>query len=280
LLGAVCLGGCRRKSTDFSLVNKVTIIATVYPIADVARQIGGDYVDVSWVVESGQSLTAVQPSSELRSRLSSTDIVISNGITEPWANAGFNDPLQQQHFIRLDLLQSPGESQEGFVWLDPMIVKNLAGELCTRLTVLRPEEEKYFTQRRDAYIAQIDALMQKYQPALAAAQTKQVLVLGVEFNALLSRFGLYPLMPVAESPLQLNDVDLFAIKRAANDKHTHLLLISTETPAVVATDLEQRASVTVVRLDCLGSSGGGGHNTYLDLMRDNLDQLLKATTVQ
>jgi zinc transport system substrate-binding protein len=280
LLTVCCLGACRRQQTNFALVNKLSIVATVYPVADIARQIAGDYADVSWVVEGGQSLAAVQPSTELNNRLSAADLVISTGVTEPWANAGFSDPLQQQHVLRLDLLPSTGGPADGFLWLDPLVAKNLVNELCVRLTVMRPEQSKYFIQRRDAYLAQLDGLLGKYQPLFAAAQNRQVLVLSSDFNALLGRFGLYPLEPAAASPLQLDESDIAAIRRMASDKRTHLLLVSTETPEVVARDLDVRAGVQVVRIDCLGSSAADGHNNYLDLMRYDLDQLLSATGAQ
>ncbi|HMB95912.1 MAG TPA: metal ABC transporter substrate-binding protein [Tepidisphaeraceae bacterium] len=279
LLSTALLGGCKRQQEDDKPVIKVTIMTTIYPLAELTRQIGGEYVDVSWIVEGGQSLANVELSPDLRGRLNSADMVISNGINEPWASSGFSDPLQQHRIIRLDLLPSAA-SQEGYLWLDPLIVKDLVNELCFRLTVLRPKKQKYFQERRDDYLRQLDELMQKYQSPLEHAQTKQILVLGLEFNAMLSRFSLYSLFPVAKSPLELNDVDIAAIKRASNEKNTHLLLVSTETPQVVASDLEVRASVQVVRIDCLGSSSASGHTTYLDMMRYDLDQLLHATTVQ
>src|SRR5450432_1556339 len=105
MLVATCwIGGCGHGSDEKHFDN-LTVAATVYPLADVARQVGGEYVNVFWVVENGQSLAGVQPSSDLRSKLSNADFVVSGGISEPWATSGFSDPLQRQRIIRLDLLE-------------------------------------------------------------------------------------------------------------------------------------------------------------------------------
>src|SRR4051812_21433201 len=94
-------GGCERPSSSTSQIPKMRVVATVYPLADVAREVGGPFVDASWIVEGGQSLTGVQSSEELRNRLSNADFVISaSPSTEPWANTGnISDPYQRQRMI-------------------------------------------------------------------------------------------------------------------------------------------------------------------------------------
>jgi zinc transport system substrate-binding protein len=261
--------------------NKITILATVFPLADIAKQVGGDYVEVSWAIESGQTLAGFAPDIDLRNRLSAADFVISGGNSEPWANAGFSDPLLRQRIVRMDLLEPAGQGPlEGLLWLDPAMVKDLARELCARLIVVRPQKEKEFRARTDAYIAKIDGLLQTYQPQFAQARVNQVFVLSTDFNAFLPRFSLFPLSPAAGLPAELSDGDIAAIKRAAAENNSHVLLVPADTPMVVAKDLELRTGVQVIKIDCLGSSASGGHNSYLDMMRFNLDQLLRGTSMK
>ena len=59
-------GGCRKSDATSATVEKLRIVATVYPLADVARAVGGRQVSVEWLVERGQRLDAVDPTSELR----------------------------------------------------------------------------------------------------------------------------------------------------------------------------------------------------------------------
>src|SRR4051794_12985081 len=66
---------CKRKSPPSSANDTAVVIGTVYPLADVARQIGGDGVDVSWIVESGSSVQSVQDTQPLRARIGRVDLV-------------------------------------------------------------------------------------------------------------------------------------------------------------------------------------------------------------
>ena len=66
--------GCDRAPAKAPVpIEKVAIVATVYPLADIARNVGGPYVSASWLIESGQSLSGVQSNVDLRNRLRSAD---------------------------------------------------------------------------------------------------------------------------------------------------------------------------------------------------------------
>jgi len=282
LLTALVLSACDRKPQASTPEEKVTVVGTVYPLADVARQVGGAYVDVSWIVESGQTVFQNDPPSEARSRLRTANLVFMSGSTEPWAFEGIGNAFQQGRIVRLDSqeLRTSEMSDLGFLWLDPLRVQAGTRELCGRLQVLRPKHSGEFQSQADLLSSKLDAIVKEYQQKLADAITRKVLVLSPDFNALLRRFSLIPVQPVTTLPTRLSDADVLLIKREADQNKTRLLLIPSDTPAAVVRDIESRASVHVVLIDCLGSSAAGGRNSYLDLIHYNLEQLLHATTVQ
>ncbi len=84
--------GCKRPNPAADVPEKVSVLGTVYPLADVARQIGGDSVDISWVLEDGQANEDVRVTPELHERLTRADLIIAAGSGEPWAVGGFDDP--------------------------------------------------------------------------------------------------------------------------------------------------------------------------------------------
>src|SRR5436190_3014284 len=98
ILGAL-VGGCERKKSGASntrIREKVVVVGTVYPLADVAQQVGGDDVKASWIIESGESVVGLNPTAEARSRLRTAQILIAGGVTEPWAVAGAADVYQHE----------------------------------------------------------------------------------------------------------------------------------------------------------------------------------------
>src|SRR4051812_13247490 len=48
---------------------KIKIMATAYPLADIARQVGGDAVQCDWVAEQGQAMDAIDPTPEVIAKL-------------------------------------------------------------------------------------------------------------------------------------------------------------------------------------------------------------------
>src|SRR4051812_43543546 len=58
--------GCSRSAGAGSEKDPVHVLASVYALADIAREIGGDRVEVQWFVEDGQSLTELAETPERR----------------------------------------------------------------------------------------------------------------------------------------------------------------------------------------------------------------------
>jgi zinc transport system substrate-binding protein len=274
------LGCDRGKTAAPTPKEKPTIVASVYPLADVARQIAGDTADVSWIVEGGDSVAGLNPSANARARMDSAGILFVGGESEPWAVGG-GSQYQHSHMVRLDALNMQTiQPQSGFLWLDPLAVADGAREISARLQVLRSDQQPAIKARTDAFVQSIDAFMKKYQPAFDGAQTRKILVLSSDFEPLLRRFSLIPVMTVAALPTRLNDSDIRFIRQMADENRTRLIAIPADTPAIVAQDLEMRASLQTIPIDPLGSSAAGGRNTYQDLMKYNVEQLLNATTVK
>jgi zinc transport system substrate-binding protein len=182
--------------------------------------------------------------------------------------------------VRLDLLPGVREkTPTGLLWLDPVVAQDLSRELCSRLTVLRPKIAKALEDRCADYVGQLEAVITEYQPKLENARTKKVLVLSSDFNPLLQRFRLTPILVTEASPTQMNDTDWGLLKRAVREQNTRLLLVPADTPSVVIRDLEQRAGVQAVPIDALGTSAAAGRNSYLEILRYDLDQLVNATAL-
>jgi zinc transport system substrate-binding protein len=280
LVGVLAVGCDRGRSAAPRPKEKPSIVASVYPLADVARQIAGDTADVSWIVESGDSVAGLNPSANARARMETAGILFVGGETEPWAVSG-GSQYQHSHMVRLDALNMQTvQPQSGFLWLDPLAVADGAREVSARLQVLRSDQQPAIKARTDAFVQTINAFMKKYQPAFADSQTRKILVLSSDFDALFRRFSLIPVMTVATLPTRLNDSDIHIIRQMADDNRTRLIAIPADTPAIVARDLEVRASLQTIPIDALGSSAAGGRNTYQDLMKYNVEQLLNATTVK
>jgi ABC-type Zn uptake system ZnuABC Zn-binding protein ZnuA len=278
-LAVLC--GCDRGSNTSSTPvprEPLRVVATVYPLADVARLVGGREVRVEWVLESGQTLDGFEPDRDMLDRLRTAELVYGGGKSEPWAVEGFDDPLIARRIVRLDLLetarQSPGAAAG--LWLDPLIVRESIGELAQRFSNLRPGGESLFRANSIDLTGKIDAILAAFRQRLDQLAGKVVITLGPDFSALTSRFGIVEVRPVLSSPSQLSDLDIARIRQTARERGATSLLIAADVPSAVSRDLGDRTGLRIVSIDLLGTSAtaGGGNSTYLDLLRFNLEKLL------
>jgi zinc transport system substrate-binding protein len=279
ILAAFTALGCEKQPqvAPDAQQEKLTIIATAYPLADIARQVGGAEVEVEWLCEAGQPAELREPSEDVRARIRVANLVISGG--ESWAVEGFDDPFRAQQIIRIDTLpaaKEPGAPGNGLIWLDPVAGLELAEQLCERLSAARASRAPYFRSQADPIIRDVRKIVEDWSGRIESGAARRVIVFSDDFNRLLWRFKVRAVRPVDGEPTRLSDRQLREIREAARKEDVKTIIVSTDTSAAAMRDLSERTGLKVVALDPLGSSSASGRNTYLKLLRFNLEQLAGA----
>jgi ABC-type Zn uptake system ZnuABC Zn-binding protein ZnuA len=269
------LVGCKRADPQFAApMVKVPVLATVYPLADVARQIGGEYVDASWVLEDGQS-PDLQVTAKLREQMTRAAVVIAGGAGEPWAVEGFDDPDRARHLVRLDLTDDAKLIPEARqLWLDPIIVRQSCETIADKLTVQLPAQKNLFEKNAADFEHGIDDLMREFHSRIQSIVGMKVLVLSHDFSALDFRLKLVEVSPVQAPVMGLSDEQIEELKRAVETQKPGAMLVDGDTPMGVQKDLETRVGVKVIAIDGRGSSARNGRNSYLGMMRWDFEQVV------
>ena len=252
----------------------ISIVATAYPLADIARQIAGSSAKCDWIAEQGQALDAIDPTTAVLDQIRQADLVLTSGQGEEWAVKGFDDPMRSKSVLRLDLLAAAKpDSGCRQLWLDPMVAKGFAAELAQRLALKRPQEAGTFRDNATKLSAEIDHLMAVDDLKLGMLRGRKVLVLSTDYSALTRSLGLIEVQPVTVAPLRLSDDDLRALRQAIQTDSPVAMLVEVGLPPAVQQDLVARLNIPVIALDSLGTSSGVGRNTYQAILRYDLDQL-------
>jgi zinc transport system substrate-binding protein len=259
---------------------KLVVLATVYPLADLAREIGGEWVTVEWLAEGGQPLPGNNPPEDVYNRARSSDVVVSSG--ELWATEGYDDPMRAGRVVRLDTLPAatsfPGP--RGLMWLDPAVGREAAEELYKSFSLKRPRLEPYFRQRRDKFLEHFDVVVRPYEPVLRRQPPRVALVLSSDWARLLARYQIAEVGPKEEltTTSALTAASVRELRDLARQYRLTEVLVSTETPPAVVDELQRRTDLTARTLERLGTSAGVGRNSYLDILKYNLDQLNQAAS--
>ncbi|MGM9550889.1 MAG: metal ABC transporter substrate-binding protein [Clostridia bacterium] len=194
----VCLiipfSGCSK--TENLETDKITVIATLFPQFDFARQIGGDKVSVTLLLPPGSESHNYDPSPSDMALISKSDLFIYTGDNmEPWA--GDIASSVQGNVTILDasenitLVSSPDtdhdhEDEEGHahaldphIWLDFDNAKVMCDNIYNALAIISPENESYFKENLEKYKSDLTSLDEKYKETIS--QSDKTIVFGGKF---------------------------------------------------------------------------------------------------
>ncbi|MBR6254294.1 MAG: zinc ABC transporter substrate-binding protein [Clostridiales bacterium] len=104
VLAGACgmLGGCRRKGFGKDAEGKVKVVASIYPMYDFAKRIGGDLVAVNMLVPAGTEPHSWEPSTRDMQMLEEADLFVYNGAgIEAWADS-LQDTVQNKNIVYVE----------------------------------------------------------------------------------------------------------------------------------------------------------------------------------
>ena len=82
----VLLASCRSRDQDVSADSRPQVLATFTVLADLARNVAGDRLQVASIVKPGAEIHGYQPTPSDIERASKADLIVENGLgLELWA---------------------------------------------------------------------------------------------------------------------------------------------------------------------------------------------------
>ncbi len=159
---------------------KMKVVTTLNYLQYVAREVGGEYVDAVALANPKQDPHYVTPTPTMNEIARSADLFIENGLSlDLWAknvvDASGNPSIQvgsPGHLvatINVPVKELPTEVSRAWgdihpqgnphVWLDPINVRIVAGNVADRLAELDPAHAAYFQSRLEDFRARLDEAM-------------------------------------------------------------------------------------------------------------------------
>ena len=163
------------------------IVATTGMIADAARQVGGDQVDVKGLMGPGVDPHAYRQTRSDIVAMTRADLILWNGLyLEAQMEEFFQDLARKRSVVAvaegLDKSQlrahdDYADKYDPHVWMSPALWRDVVVEVQNALTQARPEAADVFAANAAAHLAEIDALKAYADQALAAVpEDNRVLV--------------------------------------------------------------------------------------------------------
>lgn len=296
ILVLALLSACQ---TTVQVEDKPQIMVSLFPQYDIIRQIAQDKVDVELFLPAGIEPHSYEPSASTLMKIVEADLfVYSSDELEPWVKR-LVEGNASEDLIVLDaskgitLLEADhgheGEDEDEedlafdpHYWLDPQNMIIMSESIRDALIEIDPENEAFYIENANSYIASLKELDSNWQDLFDRAQLNQIIYGGhFAFGYLSHRFGLEILSPYsgyapdAEPSAQA----LAGLMDVLAEKEIDVIFYEELIDPRVARIIAEQAKVKIEVLH-------GAHNlnaeemqagwTYVSIMEDNIEKLKEA----
>jgi zinc/manganese transport system substrate-binding protein/manganese/iron transport system substrate-binding protein len=286
VLVAACATNQQTSAADRTQGRSLRVVATTTQVADFARTIGGDRVQVTSLFKPNVDAHDYEPSPADIDTIARADVVIENGAgLEGWlhdtiANSGFQGPLvDTSQGVRLRQI---GGATDPHIWQNPRNAEVMVANIERALAAADPADVAVFQANLAAYTKQLQALDAEVQRQIDSLANKQLVTNHDAFGYYIDRYGLQfvgSVIPSFDTSAELSGRDIRDL--VAKIKATGVKAVFSETslPPKTAETIAREAGVKVVEGedalygDSLGPAGSDG-DTYLKMIRHNTQTIV------
>ena len=268
---------------------KPHVVASFYPLAFLAEQIGGDDVRVSTLVPPGTEPHDFEPTAQDIAELESSDLLLLNGNgIEPWSDA-IETNLKSKHIVVLEVGEGIADrttTLEGraypdpHVWLSPKIMQTMAERVAQTFMILDAANVSRYQSRLDALVETLARLDGEFTSGLGTCKSKTIITAHAAFGYLTDAYGLEQVSiagidPEAEPAAK----DLATLTEFAKDNDVNYIFFETLVSPKLAQTLASEVGAKTLVLDPLeglSDDDRAQDKEYVSVMRDNLNNLQTA----
>lgn len=197
--------GAAREGQENWDSDKITVIATLFPQYDFARQIAGDYVNVEMLLPPGMESHSYDPSPADIISIRNAQVFLYTGpYMEVWAEQVIKDldegclvvnlsqhiPLTKEEDIEAEHDHDERENHAGHnhtyephIWTSPVYARIMAEDIGEALKAADPEHAREYEANKKAYLAELDRLDSAIRDMVSQSDKKEIFFGG--------RFAMY-----------------------------------------------------------------------------------------
>ena len=274
-------------NTVAASADKIKVVATITPLADFARQVGGTRVDVTLLLPAGASPHTYEPTPKAVQEISKAKIFIRIGAgLEFWADklvsAAARDAIVVTCSEGIALIKGEEHDHghalsdvDPHIWLDPVICMKIIKKIEDAFSRADPSNSSYYKKNASEYIAKLMSLDREISGKVRTFRTKEYITFHSAWNYFSRRYGLRVAGVIEEGPgKEPTARHVGEILRLIRGLKTRVVFAEPQSSTRIAEVIAKEAGAQVLILDDLG--GQKGRETYLDLMKYNLAVMEKA----
>ncbi len=280
--------------------SKLKVVASLFPLQEFARAVGGDKVQVALLLPPGAEAHTWEPKPSDVVKISQADIFIYVGPSlEPWIDKVLRAVQSKKLRVLeasqgLSLIKAEGaeerigrgggsrapEKMDPHLWLDFALDQKIVEAVAVAFSEKDPAHVAFYKNNAELYGGKLNDLDQRYRQTLAKCRHRQILLSGhAAFAYLAKRYGLRQIALSGISPdAEPTPKKMSGVIETAHKTGIQFIYVEELVNPKLARSLSREAGVGVLILNA-------GHNltpqqvkekvTFLELMEQNRKNLQK-----
>ncbi len=324
LITLLLISGCDNEEAGSEMSEPpINVVTTIYPISDIIVRLGGDKVNVTYLLPSGASPHTYEPTVEQARLVAQAHLFVYVGAgLDDWAvklteaagpeltllNLSEEVPLVEAVSYRLldqegsehsdhdhddcdhndhnhdynDCNDSDCGHDHGIYdphfWLDPLMVRDIiCPAIREQLVLLDPGNEEYFTGNYDTYFQKLTVLHEEIEEISAAFAHNKFIAFHSAWQYFGLRYNLQEVAVIAQFPGQEPSAGWVAeLIDMIKSEEIGALFAEPQFSSALADRIAEESGSEVAIIDPLGGEDIPGRETYIEMMRFNLNSFQNA----
>jgi zinc transport system substrate-binding protein len=256
--------------------SRVLVAASIAPLADFVRQVGGDTVEVFTLVPPGASPHTYEIAPRQVVRVAQARVLVLSGVgLEYWATnlvAAAGNPALQVVDTSLGIRRLDANPH---IWLDVRQAMVQVRRVSDALITVDPAHAAEYEANTARYLNQLERLDAEIAAEVARWQHHAFIAFHPAWVYFARRYGLEQAAVIEKSPgREPSPAEIAAIVQTARRIGARAIFAEPQFSPKAATTIAEESGARVVFLDPLG--GSLHSQTYVDLMRYNVAQMASA----
>ncbi|MEN6357475.1 MAG: metal ABC transporter substrate-binding protein [Armatimonadota bacterium] len=282
VLAVFIVAGCGHKTGMYA--GKMQVAASIGPLGNFAKEVGGDLVDVHILVQPGASPHTYQLTTDQMEMLSKASVLVLNGVSlEFWADKAIDAADNPKMVVvktadglpiidSAEDLDHPGGNPH--VWLDPICAVHQVKMIRDAFIKADPKHAKQYKANSAQYIGKLMQLDKDIKRRVKTFKSKDFITFHPAWIYFARQYGLNQAAVIEEtpgkepSPSELGDI----VKVCARIKAKAIFAEPQFSPKA-AQVIADECGARVLMLDPMGKAPD---YDYIKTMLANLDHMTKA----
>jgi len=288
----------------------INVVTTIYPLADIVNELGGDHVNVSYLLPAGASPHTYEPTVEQAKEVERAHLFVYIGAgLDDWAvdlaRAAEPGPELLDLSEEVNLIESAGyhsinnddhDHDDGHhacdhdcdhdhhdcdhdhgpddphYWLDPTIIRDdVCPAISGQFATIDQEGKDYYEEKLNSYQDELTALHEDIESAVSDFSHQGFISFHSAWQYFGQRYGLEEVAVVAQFPGQEPSAGWVAeLVGIIRTEDIGAIYAEPQFPVALAERIAEESGIDVKIIDPLGGEDVEGRESYLEMMRFNL----------